>query len=132
MQVELPEVREAMIGHDKLDQPSLIIMDSNGVGLGLYQDLCKLGFQHLLPDDSILTSKSDNLKMRRFNQALYYLYDGLVQLPVTMPGLDALLEEIAAFPDGKHDDQVDAFCMVAAYFPRVVEQTRVRGGLMGR
>jgi predicted phage terminase large subunit-like protein len=132
MRVELPEVREAIIGHDRLDRPSLIILDGNGVGRGVCQDLWGRGFRHLIPGKSITTSASDNLKIRRFNEALLYLYDGCVQLPQSMPGLEALLDEIAAFPEGKHDDQVDALTTVAAYFPRVVAEARRRGRLMGR
>jgi hypothetical protein len=48
-----------------------------------------------------------NLKIRRFSEGLFNLYDGLVRLSNAMPGLETLLAEIAAFPDGKHDDQVD-------------------------
>jgi phage terminase large subunit-like protein len=48
MRVELPEVREAMIGHDRLDKPSLIIMGGNGVGRCIYQDLWGRRFRHLI------------------------------------------------------------------------------------
>jgi phage terminase large subunit-like protein len=56
------------------------------------------------------SSASDNLKIRRFGEGLFSLYDGLVRLPNAMPGraLETLLAEIAALPDRKHDDQVDA------------------------
>jgi predicted phage terminase large subunit-like protein len=127
IQVEIPEVREAMIGQGKLDQPALILMDGNGVGRGVYQDLWARGFRHVLPGESITTSATDNLKLRRFNEALFYLYDGFVQLPKSMLGLDALFDEMAAFPAGKHDDQVDALSTVAAYFPRVVSEARRLG-----
>ena len=40
MQVELPEVREAIsVTIGSIDSPSLIVMDGNGVGRGVYQDL---------------------------------------------------------------------------------------------
>ena len=132
MQVELPEVREAISGLDTLERPSLIIMDGNGVGRGVYQDLWNRGFRHLLAGESMTGSASDNLKVRRFNEALFYLYDGFVQLPESMSGLDALFDEIAAFPDGKHDDQVDALSYVAGYYPRVVHEARRKGQLVGR
>src|SRR5271166_1936262 len=32
VQVELPDVREAIIAHDALDQPAIIVMDGNGIG----------------------------------------------------------------------------------------------------
>ena len=132
MQVELPDVREAMLGQDRLDRPSLIVMDGNGVGRGIYQDLWERKFRHIIAGESITTSATDNLKIRRFNEALFFLYDGFVQIPQTMPGLDALFDEIAAFPDGKHDDQVDALSTVAAYHHRVVQEARGKGRLTGR
>jgi hypothetical protein len=106
MQVELPDVREAIIAHDALDQPAIIVMDGNGIGRGPYQDLWARGWRHLLPGESMASSASDNLKIRRFSEGLFSLYDGLVRLPNAMPGraLETLLAEIAAFPDGKHDD----------------------------
>jgi phage terminase large subunit-like protein len=104
MQVELPDVREAIIAHDSLDKPAIIVMDGNGIGRGPHQDLWARGFRHLLPGESMTSSASDNLKIRRFSEGLFSLYDGLVRLPNAMPGrqLETLLAEIAAFPDGKH------------------------------
>jgi hypothetical protein len=69
MQIELPDVREAIVAHDSLDQPALIVMDGNGIGRGPYQDLWARGFQHLLPGESMASSASDNLKIRRFSEA---------------------------------------------------------------
>ena len=133
MQVELPDVREAIIAHDALDQPAIIVMDGNGIGRGPYQDLWARGFRHLLPDESMASSASDNLKIRRFSEGLFSLYDGLVRLPNAMPGraLDTLLAEIAAFPDGKHDDQVDALSYVAAYRAKVIHEARRWGSSSG-
>ena len=86
MQLELPDVREAIIAHDAHDQPAIIVMDGNGIGRGLYQDLWARGWRHLLPGESMASSASDNLKIRRFSEGLFSLYDGLVRLPNAMPG----------------------------------------------
>jgi phage terminase large subunit-like protein len=134
MQVELPDVREAIIAHDSLDKPAIIVMHGNGIGRGPYQDLWARGFRHLLPRESMASSASDNLKIRRFSEGLFSLYDGLVRLPNAMPGrgLETLLAEIAAFPDGKHDDQVDALSYVAAYCAKVIYEARRWGLKLGR
>ena len=132
MQVELPDVREAIIAHDALDKPAIIVMDGNGIGRGPYQDLWAKGFRHLLPGESMASSASDNLKIRRFSEGLFSLYDGLVRLPNAMQGLDILLDEIRAFPDGKHDDQVDALSYVAAYSGKVIYEARRWGLKLGR
>ena len=74
------------------------------------------------------SSASDNLKIRRFSEGLFSHYDdGLVRIPNAMSGLETLLAEIAALPDGKHDDQVDALSYVAAYRAKVIHEARRRG-----
>jgi hypothetical protein len=78
------------------------------------------------------SSASDNLKIRRFSEGLFNLYDDLVQLPNAMQGLDILLDEIRAFPDDKHDDQVDALSYVAAYRGQVIHEARRWGLKLGR
>ena len=132
MQVELPDVREAIIAHDALDKPALIVMDGNGIGRGPYQDLWARGFRHLLPGESMASSASDNLKIRRFSEGLFSLYDGSARIPNAMPGLEAFLAEIAAFPDGRHDDQVDALSYIAAYSGKVIYEARRWGLELGR
>jgi hypothetical protein len=49
-----------------------------------------------------------------------------------MDGLEILLAEFAAFPDGKHDDQVDAVCNVAAHRVLVIRRARLHGERLGR
>jgi hypothetical protein len=49
-----------------------------------------------------------------------------------MSGLKTLLAEIAAFPDDKHDDQVDALSYVAAYIGKVIFEARRWGLKLGR
>src|SRR5208283_3375179 len=73
-----------------------------------------------------------SLKVRRFHNAMPALYDGFVRLPTTMPGLEILLNEFAAFPDGRHDDQVDAVCNVAANRELVIRRARLFGERLGR
>jgi phage terminase large subunit-like protein len=87
-----------------------------------------------MPGESMTSSASDNLKMRRFSEGLFSPYDGLVRLPNAMPGqaLETLLAEIAAFPDGKHDDQVDALSYVAVYSGKVIHEARRWGLKLGR
>jgi hypothetical protein len=86
MQVELPDVREAIIAHDLLDKPAIIVLDGNGIGRGPYQDLWAKEFRHLLAGESMTSSASDNLKIRRFSEGLFSLYDGLVRLRMRCRG----------------------------------------------
>jgi predicted phage terminase large subunit-like protein len=132
MQVELPDVSEAIVGLDAIDKPAIIVMDGNGIGRGIVQGLGRRQFKHVLPGADMERGCSDTSKLRRFNEGLFHLYDGMVRLPNAMPGLEALLAEIAAFPDGKHDDQVDALSYVAAYREQVIREARRKGSTLGR
>jgi phage terminase large subunit-like protein len=130
--VELPDVRELIIAQDDLDKPALIIMDGVGIGVGVYQDLMRLGLKNVMPSGSMQKENIGGLKTLRFHAALLPLYDGLVRFPETMPGLETLLNEFAAFPDGKNDDQVDAIGNVAANREYVVRSARQNATRLGR
>jgi phage terminase large subunit-like protein len=52
------------------------------------------------------------------------LYDGRVRIPTSMPGLEILLSEFAAFPEGTNDDLIDGLSIVAADMERVVGLAR--------
>src|SRR5262249_57402437 len=97
MRVELPDVRTAIAEQDRLDKPALIVMDGNGVGLGVFQDLRKT-MDHLLADTKSLEgSACPARKQLNFSNALPALYDGLIRIPEHMPGLETLLYELATF-----------------------------------
>ena len=87
-------------------------------------------------EDLLTTTKGgqrvSGLKVRRFHNAMPAMYDGLVRLPTTMPGLETLLAEFAAFPDGRNDDQVDAVCNVAANRELIIHRARLFGERLGR
>ena len=113
-------------------QPTLIVMDGTGVGLGIYQDLRKT-MDHLLVDtESLKGSASPARKRQNFNNAILALYDGLIRIPEHMPGLETLLYELATFPDGKFDDQVDALSIIGANRKVVLDHARQRDERHGR
>jgi phage terminase large subunit-like protein len=132
MRVELPDVRAQIAAHDEAEKPALIIMDGIGIGLGPYQELIRQGLKHILPSGTMQRENIGHLKTIRFHTAMPALYDGLVCIPDTMTGLEALLAELAAFPDGKNDDQVDAIGNVAANREYVVREARRHAMRLGR
>ena len=88
--------------------------------------------RHLLPGNSFDDQIVSGLKVRRFHNAMPAMYDGLVRLPTTMPGLETLFAEFAAFPDGRNDDQVDAVCNVASKLRTRDPPRRLYGERLGR
>ena len=53
---------------------------------GPYQDLWARNSGTFCPANPWQARRSDNLKIRRFSEGLFSLYDGLVRLPNAMPG----------------------------------------------
>lgn len=132
IRVELPDVRTAIAEQDRLDKPALIVMDGNGVGLGIYQDLHKT-MDHLVGSIKSMTgSASSASKQQKFNDALPLLYDGLIRIPEHMAGLETFLQELATFPDGKFDDQVDALSIIGAKRKRILQLARQSAERRGR
>jgi predicted phage terminase large subunit-like protein len=131
VRIELPDVRELIREQDRVDRPALVVVDGVGIGLAIVQELGR-EMRHLLPGGSFDDQNISGLKLRRFHNAMPAMYDGLVRLPTTMSGLETLLAEFAAFPDGRHDDQVDAVCNVAANLALIIRRARLFGEQLGR
>jgi predicted phage terminase large subunit-like protein len=131
VRIELPDVRELIREQDRVDRPALVVVDGVGIGLAIVQELGR-EMRHLLPGGSFDDQNVSGLKVRRFHNAMPAMYDGLVRLPTTMSGLETLLAEFAAFPDGRHDDQVDAVCNVAANLALIIHRARLFGEQLGR
>jgi len=129
--IELPDVRELIRQQDRQDKPALLIVDGVGIGLGVYQDL-RRDLGHILPGSSMENQNIANLKSIRFHNAMLVMYDGIVRLPEKMPGIEILLGEFAAFPEGRHDDQVDAVGNVAANHQKAIRTARSHGDRYGR
>ena len=101
-QVGFPELRKTLLDLDKKWAPSQIIVETVGIGQALYQDLRKtLG-------EYVMMCSPRGSKVQRFETCIPLIYRGQVQIPSSAPWLDTLIKELQAFPDGKHDDQVDS------------------------
>jgi hypothetical protein len=47
-------------------------------------------------------------------------------MPTSAPWLETLIKELQAFPQGKHDDQVDSISQMLWYWRPVLQYTRTR------
>lgn len=82
--------------------PNVITVEDKGSGTSALQALRQ---QTRLP---IVAARADRDKVSRANQVAGICEAGRVNVPATWWG-DELLDELARFPAGAHDDQVDAF-----------------------
>ena len=57
-------------------------------------------------------------KIMRMHAQTAMIENGFVCLPDTAPWLNAYLHELASFPNGRHDDQVDSTAQMLDWFKR--------------
>ncbi|MCV2866832.1 phage terminase large subunit [Defluviimonas sp. WL0075] len=82
--------------------PKMIVIERAGTGIALGTDLERDG----LRDVQGFTPKDD--KVQRLAVQCAKIEGGQVRLPKAAPWLEAFLLELAEFPNGRYDDQVDS------------------------
>ncbi|MEH6836338.1 phage terminase large subunit [Falsihalocynthiibacter arcticus] len=99
-------------------KPNLIVVEKAGVGIALGNDLLRDG----LNDVQALSVKDD--KVTRMSLQNAKIEAGQVRLPKSALYLEAFLSEVAEFPNGKYDDQVDTMSQVLATLDQRTVQLR--------
>ena len=84
-------------------KPRLIVVEKASSGIQLGQQLWNDGLREIV---QALNPEGD--KVGRMAAQSPKIEQGQVRLPVKAPWRDCYLSECAAFPNGKHDDQVDS------------------------
>ena len=101
--LDYPELRRAVERlHDQWKADRVIIEDA-GAGKSVAQDI------RLRNKFRPFMSKTDVDKMSRFTGTFGEVEAGNILLPTAAPWLDEFRRELRAFPNGRHDDQVDSF-----------------------
>ena len=99
--LEYPALKKRIIAEKRRYQADKLLIEDKGSGMSLIQDLRKDGVFSVA-----ITPESD--KVVRMATCSARIEDGCVLLPATTDWLDEFRSEILAFPNGTHDDQVDA------------------------
>lgn len=111
--VEYPELRrQAEILFNAHPSTAVVIEDKSS-GQQLAQELRR---NTRLP---IITAEATSDKVTRLSLVSPLIEAGKVFLPEDQPWVADFVEEFAAFPNGSHDDQVDATAHALAYFARM-------------
>ncbi|MBB4365115.1 putative phage terminase large subunit-like protein [Bradyrhizobium sp. CIR18] len=102
---QYPELRRILIGLAKRHDAATVIIENAGPGMAMLQDL-----QREMPDElpRPIGIKPEGSKVDRMAAQSFKIEAGQVHLPADAPWLDAYLLELLAFPQGRHDDQVDS------------------------
>jgi predicted phage terminase large subunit-like protein len=100
--VELPELKRICIAAAERDHPANMLIEDAASGQSLIQELKR---ETRLP---ITPVKADKDKVVRAFAVTPLIESGRVYLPEYAPWLHDYVEELSAFPNGEHDDQVDS------------------------
>lgn len=105
-------------------RPSRVLVEDKASGQSLVQDLRRL----LIP---VIPIQADKDKYTRASGVTGLVQAGFCHLPESAPWLHDFIEEHAEFPEGEHDDQVDATSIALAYLKSsgiVASGGRIQGG----
>ena len=97
-----PELRKRFLTLQNRYGAKLVIVEDAGTGKSLLQDIRSQGmtwFKGLKPTQD---------KITRLAQQSAKIEAGMVFLPNQAPWLETFEKELIAFPNGKHDDQIDS------------------------
>ena len=100
--MEFPELKEKAMEFWKQWNPDALIVEKKAAGAPLIYELRKLG----IPLQEFTPSKGND-KIARVNSISDLFASGIVWCPSTR-WADELMEEMAAFPNGEHDDLCDS------------------------
>ncbi|MDX2095177.1 MAG: phage terminase large subunit [Alphaproteobacteria bacterium] len=102
VRLEYPELKRAMVHHAARYCPEAILIEDKASGQSLLQDIRR---ETDLPVIACLPNAD---KVTRLLRVTPLMEAGKLALPTYAPWLAAFEQELFQFPDGAHDDQVDA------------------------
>jgi len=108
--LEFYELKKKVLELHKEYEPDALIVEKKVSGISLYQELRRMG----VPVAEFTPSKGND-KITRLNSVSDIIQSGRVWVPNTR-WAEELIDEIAAFPAGEHDDYVDATTLALARF----------------
>lgn len=110
--LEYPDVKRKLIALARKHQPIVILVEKAGLGMGLIQEF-KSDPVRGVPIPKGITPVGSKVVRLEAQSARFEA--GQVFLPREAPWLDVLLNELLAFPNSRHDDQVDSISQFLAW-----------------
>ncbi len=107
--LSFPELKRAVVEQDEAFRPQAILIEDRASGTQLIQDLLASGLS------KVTRSEPDGDKIMRLHAQTATIENGFVWLPEEAHWLADYLSELAAFPMGRHDDQVDSTAQALAW-----------------
>ena len=110
--MEFPELKQSAFEHYKEWEPDALIVEAKASGAPLVFELRARG----IPVQEYTPSKGSD-KIARLNAVADMFASGRVWVPATS-WAEELVEEVASFPSGEHDDLVDSMTQALLRFRR--------------
>jgi predicted phage terminase large subunit-like protein len=108
--MEFPELKQTAYKHWKKWEPDAFLIEKKAAGAPLIQELRAMG----IPVAEYTPSRGND-KITRVNAVSDMFFSGRVWAPDTRWARD-VIEEVASFPVGEHDDYVDTMSMALLRF----------------
>jgi predicted phage terminase large subunit-like protein len=105
---DYPTLKAQAISLASLHKPAKILIEDAGVGTALVRELQNAGL-------SAIAVKPEHDKLTRMSIQSAKFQGGRVYWPNEAPWLPDLEAEVFAFPNGRHDDQVDSISQALAH-----------------
>jgi predicted phage terminase large subunit-like protein len=107
--LEYPELKRKVRDMAKEHRAGFVVIEDSSAGTQLIQELTREGFARIEP------VKASRDKVMRMAAQTPRIEAGRVFLPQEATWLPDYLHELAMFPKGRHDDQVDSTAQALAY-----------------
>lgn len=108
---EYPELKMMLLMHHRDMRPDLMRIEAKAAGMPLIQELRRMH----LPIDEFTPTAATGDKVARLRQVQSVFKKGRVFKPRDRTWANEVVEEIATFPKGEHDDFVDTVSMTMAF-----------------
>lgn len=118
--VEYPQLKRAAASQDAKWRPRVVLIEDKASGQSLIQELTQ---DTTIPVRKVPVGKYDD-KISRAHAVTPTIEAGRVFLPEDAPWLSDYLDEMALFPNGEHDDDVDSTTQALNYFRKHVLGSR--------
>ena len=108
--MEYPELKRAVREQYERFEPTVVLIEDKASGTQLIQELIAEGLH------AVTRYRPQSDKIMRMHAQTAMIENGFVHVPERAPWLAPYLAELTAFPNGKHDDQVDSTAQLLDWF----------------
>src|SRR5436190_24244751 len=119
--MEYPDLKRAVLEQYVRFNPSIVLIEDKASGTQLIQELIAEGLH------AVTRYRPQSDKIMRMHAQTAMIENGFVHVPEKAPWLAHYLHELTAFPNGKHDDQVDSTVQMLDWFKGASREPGILG-----